>query len=260
MPFVESESLRLFTFRSLAGCGVAQAVFTRRGGVSQTPWASLNVGSTVGDHPAHVLENRHRAFHSMGRAPDSLYDVWQVHGREVVCVDKPRPADAPHIKADTILTDRRDVTLFMRFADCVPILLADPVRRVVGLVHAGWQGTVKRAAQAAVEAMQTRYGSNPADIRACIGPSIGPDHYEIGPDVAAQVRTSFNGQAERLLLKHNGRVHLDLWTANRLTLQEAGVLQIEVSEICTACHTEDWYSHRREHGRTGRFGVLLALT
>jgi YfiH family protein len=149
----------------------------------------------------------------------------------------------------------------MRFADSVPIFLFDPRRKVIGLAHAGWQGTILGVAQAAVQAMQARYSSRPADILAAIGPSIGPDHYEVGPDVIAQVRRKFGSAADSVLTSQNDseKIHYDLWTANRLALLQTGVSQVEISGLCTACHVEDWYSHRREHGKTGRFGALLGL-
>jgi copper oxidase (laccase) domain-containing protein len=107
--------------------------------------------------------------------------------------------------------------------------------------------------------MQARFGSKPGDILAGIGPSIGPDHYEVGPDVVAQVRQAFGPSASSSLGNHGGATHFDLWAANRLTLENAGVRQIELAGLCTACHTGDWYSHRAEKGRTGRFGAILAL-
>jgi len=120
-------------------------------------------------------------------------------------------------------------------------------------------GTVRRAARAAVQAMQKRYSSNPADILAAIGPAIGPDHYEIGEDVIAQVQNTFGTDAESLLEEHGESIHFNLWKANQLLLENAGVKQIEIAGICTACHTEDWFSHRAEKGKTGRFGALIAL-
>lgn len=258
MPFVQNNGLRYYTF-DIFPAHIVQAVITRQGGVSPAPWHSLNVGGTVGDDPARVRENRLRAVTTLGRDPASLFDVWQVHSAEVVYADAPRSPDQPLTQADIILTDRPDVTLFMRFADCVPILLYDPKKGVVGLAHAGWLGTVRGVATAAIQAMQRRYGSRPEHILAAIGPSIGPDHYEIGADVIAQVRQAFNGDAERLLEARHGRTYLDLWTANYLQLQKAGVEQIEVAGLCTACHLEDWFSHRAEKGKTGRFGALIAL-
>lgn len=260
MPFHQPDSIRYYTFDILEDAAVTHAVFTRRGGVSPAPWAELNVGGTVGDDPENVRENRQRSLRQMGRDPVSMYDVWQVHSAQVVRADAPRSLDQAHHQADIILTDRPEVTLYMRFADCVPILLHDPVRRVVSLVHAGWLGTVRRAAQVAVQAMQAEYGSQPGDILAGIGPSIGVDHYEIGPEVADQVRQVFGQDASALLPGYNkGDIHFDLWSANRLLLERAGLRHIQVAEVCTACHVEDWYSHRKEHGRTGRFGALISL-
>jgi copper oxidase (laccase) domain-containing protein len=131
---------------------------------------------------------------------------------------------------------------------------------VIGIVHAGWLGTVRGAARAAVQAMQERYFSDPVDILAAIGPAIGPDHYEIGEDVIAQVREAFGANAEALLKPNGTSLHFDLWKANEILLQGAGVDQIETSGICTACHPSDWFSHRGDKGKTGRFGALLALS
>jgi hypothetical protein len=264
MPFHQPEDNRYYTFDSLNDSGVMHAVLTRRGGVSPQPWSSLNVGATVGDDPENVRENRLRSFQAFGRPLESLFDVWQVHGREVVCAQAPRPPDQAHQKADAILTDCPGVTLFMRFADCVPIFLYDPVKKVVGLVHAGWLGTVQQVVAVAIQAMRDRYGSRPQDILAGIGPSIAAHHYEVGPAVVAQVQDAFGTDAPGLLLSPNGaasqgRALLDLWAANRLVLERVGVSQIELAGICTACHLQDWYSHRGENGRTGRFGALIAL-
>lgn len=259
MPFRQSGNVRYYTFDSLDEAGVVHAVFTRQGGVSPTPWEGLNLGGAVGDDPLRVAENRRRALLAAGRPPDSVYDAWQVHSADVVFAEGPRPPQTPQRKADIILSDCPGVTLLMRFADCTPILLYDPVRRVVGLVHAGWQGTVKRAAEAALEAMQARYASKPADVVAAIGPSIGVHHYPVGPEVVRQVNDSFGQEAHSLLPSHNGAVQFDLWAANRLVLQTAGVRQVETAGLCTACSLKDWYSHRAERGRTGRFGVLIGL-
>lgn len=258
MAFHQPESIRYYQFDLFDGLPVTQAIFTRRGGVSPAPWESLNMGATVGDHDLRVSENRRRALAEMGKSPNSIYDVWQVHSSEVVCAQAPR-GDAAHVRADAIFTDRPEVTLMMRFADCVPILLADPSRRVVGLVHAGWVGTVNFVVRAAVETMIEHYGSTPAEIYAGIGPSIGAHHYPVGPEVVEQVQASFGAQAESLLPTSGEAVQFDLWAANRLILEQAGVTKIETAEICTACHLEDWFSHRGEAGKTGRFGAIIAL-
>ena len=259
MPFREKDALRYYTFESLDDEGVLQAAFTRHGGTSPAPWAELNLGSLVGDDASRVLENRRRVFQAIERPLESLYDVWQVHGTNVVCAEAPRPSTALHQKADVILTDNPGVTLLMRFADCVPILYYDPIHRVVGLAHAGWQGTVRLVAEAAVKAMQAVYGSRPEDILVAIGPSIGMHHYEVGPDVIQEVENSFGSDASSLLPAQDGAVKFDLWAANRLVLEKAGIRCIDMANICTACHSKDWFSHRGEKGKTGRFGVVIGL-
>lgn len=258
MPFVEKNGLKFYQFEHLPDIAV-HAVFTRRGGVSTGQWSSLNMGGSVGDDPANVSANRIRAFESLGRNPESVFDVWQVHGTRTSYAVEPRDPNTHEDKADIIFTDNPDVTLYMRFADCTPLLFVDPVRRVVGLTHAGWQGTVQNVAGAAVSAMRERYGSKPAEIYAAIGPAIGPDHYEVGENVIEAARASFGDAAEALLPWVGEHRHFDLWAANRLQLKQAGITKIESANLCTACHTDDWFSHRQERGKTGRFGVLMGL-
>jgi YfiH family protein len=216
------------------------------------------VGGTVGDRPGAVRQNLQKVFDSLGRSVNSLYDVWQIHSSEVVVADKPR-RDQPIIQADVIITQSPEVTLMMRFADCVPILAYDPGRRAIGIAHAGWKGTLAKAGPAMIKAMNNHFGSRPEDIRIVLGPSIGPDHYEVGSEVISGVEKVFKGQTQAVLVHRNGRTNLDLWSANRLLLEETGVDKIEVAGICTACHPEDWFSHRAENGRTGRFGALIGL-
>jgi len=264
MPFHQPDSIRYFTFDSLTEAGAVHAAFTRCGGLSPEPWASLNVGGTVGDEGGRVRQNRQRSFQALGLPFESLYDVWQVHSKDVVRAVAPRPSETKHLQADAILTDRPGVSLFMRFADCVPILLYDPYKKIIGLVHAGWKGTVLKVAAQAVRDMQAGYGSKAENILAGIGPSIGPDHYAVGEEVILPARRAFGSDVSGLLQSGGegnpeSGVKFDLWSANCLVLESAGVRKVEIAEICTACHTEDWYSHRGEKGRTGRFGALIAL-
>ncbi len=259
MTFSYCNGLKYYHFQSFDQKGIVHGFFSRQGGVSPEPWASLNLGGTNGDSRDHVIENRKRIFDCVGRKPESIFDVWQVHGTDVICAEHPRALDAEHQKADIIITNRPEVTLLMRFADCVPILLFDPIQHVVGLVHAGWMGTVKKAVSAAVMSMEEKFSCQPRNIHAGIGPSIGPDHYTIGDDVIQWVRRSFGNRADEILINSSNSTRFDLWRANEILIQEAGVEQIEVARICTACENDDWYSHRAEYGMTGRFGVLIAL-
>ena len=256
MSFSNYDGIRYFQFETL---NTRHAVFTRHGGVSPEPWGSLNVGGTVGDDLDRVRKNRLLSFRAMGRSPESAFEVWQVHSADVVCARAPRPQGESLRQADVILTDQPNVSLFMRFADCVPILAHDPRTGVIGVAHSGWMGTLRDVVGSMVRAMKKEYNSNPADIIAGIGPSIGPDHYEIGADVILQVMQKFGDDSDKVLRSINGKIHFDLWKTNEILLQRAGVGKIEIAGICTACHTEDWFSHRAEKARTGRFGALIAL-
>jgi YfiH family protein len=140
----------------------------------------------------------------------------------------------------------------------VPILFYDPKKRAIGVAHAGWRGTVEKVAANTVRAMIEAFGSEPGELIACIGPSIGPCCYEIGSDVSRRVEAAFT-ESDDLLIHRNGSIFLDLWGANARLLREEGVGEIEVAGICTADHTEDFYSWRRERANTGRFAAIIAL-
>lgn len=259
MPFHQADQLKYYSFDLFDRPDLVHGIFTRHGGVSPAPWKSLNLGGTVGDERSNVVENRRRIFQRMGRPVESIYDAWQVHGTDVVFVQEPRPLDQEHIKADVILTNQPIVTLFMRFADCVPILLYDPVQKVAGMVHAGWRGTISRAAEVAVRGMVDHYQCAPQNILAGIGPSICVDHYQVGEEVVAAAEQAFGEKTRRVVIRKNGSFHFDLWNANSLILEACGVRRVEQSNLCTYCYNEDWYSHRAESGKTGRFGALLAI-
>jgi hypothetical protein len=256
----QPDSIRFFTTSLFPEELVTQAFFTRLGGVSEGIHTSLNMGLTVGDAPEKVYRNRELAFQLMGRDPRTLSDSWLVHGTETVVYQSPRSPDQKvPPQADIVLTDRAEVSLFMRYADCVPVALLDPQKGAVALAHAGWRGAVLQVARRAVEKMAAVYGSKPADLLAAIGPSISPQRYEVGPEVVEQVRAAFGPEAKELLPQFGDATHFDLWKANQLSLLRAGVRQIDLAGICTYDHAGEWYSHRAAGGKTGRFGVLLAL-
>ena len=262
MPFEQQANLRWYQFDLLADePGLVHGVFTRQGGVSPEPWSSLNMATSVGDERERVIENRSRILNSLSLEGYGFHDVWQVHGTDVVVADAPRPLSVPHQKADSIITCHDHVALLMLFADCVPILLYDPIRRAVGMAHAGWQGTVAKVAARTVENMRQAFGSRPEDLLAGIGPSICQAHYQVGAEVIQRVNHAFGAEAGLLNGNSDGKAQLDLWEANRQVLIESGLLErhIQVSGLCTAEHPQDWYSHRGEHGKTGRFGAVLAL-
>ncbi len=234
-------------------------VFTRLGGVSRPPWHTLNVGGTVGDDPEAVQENHRRIYAALGIAAEQVCSVWQVHGAEVVYAQRPRPERTWLARADALITDRPQLALMMRFADCVPILFYDPKQHVIGMAHAGWRGTVLGVGRRTLRAMQNVFGTCSQDVQVAIGPSIGPQRYQVGEEVVRAVEQAF-GSAEGLVRRAaDGSAYLDLWAANRRALERMGVTQIEVAALCTASHTDEFYSHRAENGRTGRFGAVIAL-
>lgn len=238
---------------------IIHGIFTRLGGVSQAPWASFNLGGTVGDELAAVRENHRRMYAALELDESRACTVWQVHSADTVVVHHPVQHRRWLARADGMVTNRPGVPLTMRFADCTPILLYDPVQQAIGIAHAGWRGTVTGAGVSAVDAMVAAFGTHPADIQAGIGPSIGPDRYQVGEEVVTAVKNYF-GHTDGLIKRaDDGSAYLNLWTANRLALERAGITQIEVAGLCTATRTDEFYSHRAEHGRTGRFGAVIAL-
>ena len=259
MPFRKFDSLKVYQFGIFNSLPLTHGIVTRHGGISPHPWKSLNVGASVGDELVRVQENRDRIFKALGRDPASRYDVWQIHSNKVQIVEFPRGENAP-VQADIIVTNRPQITLLLRFADCVPILLYDPDVKAIGLIHAGRQGLARNAPQAGVDAMVESYGSKPQNILAGIGPSICPQCYSVGEDVLLDFKTKMGlDVAKHYFSQKDTHYHLDLWKCSKELLENAGVTQIEVAEICTAMNITDWYSHRAEKGKTGRFAALIGL-
>lgn len=255
----EKEGLVYYKFDGFDDDALDHAIFSRRGGSSKGPYASLNLGGTNGDNPADVLANHEKLFKVFGRPYSSRFDVWQVHGKTILFSDAPRPPEKKHQPADGIFTNKPEVTLIMRFADCVPLLFHDPVQKVVGIVHAGWQGTLLRIGAEAVRAIKQRYGSSASDLRVGLGPSICGKCYQVGEEVRQKFLNSWGSDAEQFFSQQETGLYLDLWGANEWVLRQAGVAQVENSGMCTAEHLDAWYSYRKEKGVTGRFAVVVAL-
>lgn len=149
MSIHQSKSIKYFTFDIFKHAPLTHAVFTRQGGVSQGQWSALNMGMSVGDNPEHVQHNKRLAFDALGRDVHGFVDSWLVHGIEAHVYDEPYPPNFDNqIRADIILTDNPDVTLFMRYADCTPLIFYDPENHAIALAHAGWRGTVQGVGQA----------------------------------------------------------------------------------------------------------------
>ncbi|MCY4019891.1 MAG: peptidoglycan editing factor PgeF [Chloroflexi bacterium] len=240
--------------------GLRHGIFTRRGGASRGQWTSLNLGGNIGDDSAAVGENHRRMYDAVKAQGERAATTWLVHGTDVLVVDGPPNGRSWLAKADGMITGQPDIPLVMRFADCVPLLLYDPAKGAIGLGHAGWRGTVKGIAAKMVSAMGNAYGSSPQDIQVVIGPAISQPNYQIGSEVVEAAFKYFGEAAGVVRIDpKDGAAFLDLWLANQLDFQRVGVEDVEVLRLCTYEHSDDFFSHRAEEGKTGRFGVIISL-
>lgn len=258
MKAISQNNLRYYQFEHLSP--VRHGIFTRQGGSSSAPWASLNMGGNVGDDSSAVRRNHDLMYKALKLNGNRACTVWQVHSADTIVVHAPVAGRRWLALADGMVTDQPDTPLTMRFADCTPLLFHDPVQGVIGIAHAGWRGTVAGMASHLVETMRQAYGCFPANIRVGIGPCIGPEHYQVGEEVVEAVQAYF-GRADGLIHRSpdDGTAYFDLWAANQLDLERAGIVYIEQSGISTASHTHEFFSHRAEKGRTGRFGAVISL-
>ncbi len=222
------------------------AVSTRLGGISRPPFDGLNLGLSTPDDPLHIAHNRKRFFQELGIDEKHVARPKQVHGIEVRYVR----AGGFCGDADAVFTDQPNVFVTVSVADCVPILLFDPVTKACAAVHAGWRGTAAGLAGIAVANMQQTLNVEPANLIAVIGPSIGPDRYEVGEDVASQFDSSF-------VLRHKKKPYLDLWSANRAQLEARGVGKVVISGECTVSNPERYFSHRASKGNAGRMLAVI---
>lgn len=273
-------------------------VFTRKGGYSEAPYSSLNTSAPPrggGDTFINVVRNRQLALQALHISDQPSATLWQVHGADVITLD----LDSQHTwrtdwanlsyyerawtpeairQGDALLSQEREVALALSFADCVPITFYDPKKHVMGIAHGGWRGTARGIVMETVQEMQTHFGCRTEDIYAGIAPAIGPCCYEVSQEVEdlflghqefaeqpTQPKYQENIRASAtfstLQLPTGPSLRLDLQETNRQQLLQAGLVnqQIETMRICTACHTEQFFSHRKEQGKTGRFVVIMAL-
>jgi YfiH family protein len=262
------DDLTGYRFESLDPAKVNSFVTTRVGGRSSGPYRSLNLGLRVGDDPEVVLENRRRALRGFGLELEGSVWCRQIHADGVVVVgedDAGRGALSEEgivADADALVTDTPELPLCVTLADCVPVVIHDADRNVLGLAHAGWGGTVSRIASRTVKVMQERFGSDPESLVVGIGPSIGPEKYEVGQEVVERARDAFGDRGSELVnpLPVPEKALFDLWSANRIDLESAGIrpAHIEIAEISTEDRLDEFYSHRAE-GTTGRFIAAASL-
>lgn len=264
----DGSRLPVLVFPALNAAGFAQHCFTTRlGGVSDGYLGTLNLSFTRGDDPANVHENFRRVAAVFGKGEDSFVLSCQEHhtnvrqvGREDAGAGVIKPL--PWTDVDGLITDEPGIILGTFFADCVPLLFADPVHRAVGASHSGWRGSVSRMGAVTLRRMREEFGTRPADVLCAVGPSICQEHYEVSSDVAECFRKEFPGYEEQILIdKEDGHALLNLWEVCRITLLEAGVpdKNISVTDICTCCNPELLFSHRASRGRRGNFGGFIMI-
>lgn len=247
---------------------VAHAFSTRLGGVSEGKFAAMNFTFTRGDNPDHVRENYRRMAAALGVDGNRMVLSWQTH---TVNVRKAEEEDAgkgitkerDYQDVDGLITNVPGITLVTFYADCVPLYLLDPVNRAIGLSHSGWRGTVGRIGQETVEAMGREYGTKPGDLIACIGPSICQDCFEVGGEVIQTFHEAFDSRywTELSYKKGSGKHQLNLWRANQIVLEEAGVRRenIHTTDICTHCNPDFLFSHRMVGNERGNLAAFLCL-
>jgi YfiH family protein len=262
MLLTSSDNLALLRFDLLCSCsGLVHGVSTRKGPSGDFPF---DLAWSPEDDPGPMSIRLAAAARALNVDPELICCTQQVHGSHAMCLDE---SPAAHLdepcrvcgEFDALITNKPGITLLIRVADCVPILLYDPVRRVVAVVHAGWKGTLANIVSATVERMCAHYGCRAADLLAGIGPSIGPCCFEVGADVAEQFRSA-HGWSDCVRTDLKG-FRIDLPGANRESLLRCGVLphNVEMSGYCTACRLDIFFSHRGEQGNTGRFGLFAGL-
>jgi len=248
--------------------GIARGLFTtRKGGVSEPPFHSLNLAFHVGDDPNRVLTNRRIFAEAAGISLDELTSAEQVHGDNVAVVSRSHrgrgAVDQGSVipGADSLITNEKEVALITFYADCVPVYIVDSRAKAIGLAHAGWKGTALGISGKTVREMEKKFG---ADGRACfahIGPSIGPCCYEVDRRVIDVFRETFGEKGDLFRKVSMDKWLLDLWSANKRDLIASGLnpQNISISGLCTCCNAGLFFSYRRDGGNTGRMAAFLKL-
>ena len=262
MSFTEN-SKNGVVYMTAPNINTTHAFTTRTGGVSVGIFESLNLAQRAGDEPEKVRENYLRLCNALGISTDDLVCSTQVHGTHIRVITRDDCGDLlkPNSnRADGLITNTPGAALMVFTADCVPILLYDPVKKAVGAVHAGWRSTVANIAGIAVQEMEKEFGCSPADIKAAIGPCISKCCFETDADVADAIYNALPLNADSCLEQHGNKYMIDLKETNRILLVNAGVEDIEVSYECTSCLDDKYWSHRKTQGNRGSQAAIISLS
>ena len=265
-----TDGVRYVTFPAFTHTKLVKHLFTTRiGGVSEGFLGSMNLSYSRGDKKEHVDENYRRISGILSCDMGDFVVSDQTHTTniyKVTAADKGKGVvrEKDYHDIDGLITNEKGVVLTTMFADCVPLFILDPVKKAIGLVHSGWRGTVNKIGKAAIAAMTKEYGTNPADLIVGIGPSICKDCYEVSMDVADAFGEAFqeSGMLDKIVYpKNQEKAMLDLWQANMAVFLEAGVLaeNIHVTDLCTCCNPDVFFSHRASNGKRGNLAAFMAL-
>lgn len=266
---VAGKEVPYLEFSMLADTDLVRHGFsTRLGGVSKGCFSSMDLSFVRGDEEEAVRENFRRMGAAMGVSCEDMVFSQQTHTTNVRVVTEQdrgmgmtRPLE--YTDVDGLVTNVPGLCLVTFYADCVPLYFLDPVRKVIGLSHSGWRGTVGKIGKKTVEMMTKEYGSDPKDILAAVGPSICQECYEVSEDVIQQFQQNFDPICWDQLFyqKDNGKYQLNLWAANAWVFQEAGILEehMAVTNVCTHCNSDVLYSHRTMGNDRGSLAAFLAL-
>lgn len=265
--FIEKNNIKILKFNLIESFGIAEHYYSlRNGGVSSSPFDSLNLGLHTTDNPENVIKNR-KLLEENFSIP--VRDVIKLeHGDKIIPIyDDKIPSEIPF--ADAIMTNVKNVPLSIFYADCTGIFILDTVKKVIALVHAGWRGTLKAIALKTVKAMNREYGTEAKDCVSAICPCIGPCCFEVSEDTSILFLNSFNSYYPQNFLKDlslciskNNKGHfVNLWNLNKIQLLCAGLRaeNIVLSNICTSCHNDLFFSYRKENRVTGRMGAVFML-
>lgn len=260
MNLIKKSTTKLYNFNLLSKYdNVAHFVSGREGGVSSDNFGSLNLSFKVGDSIDNVVNNRKTIAESLGVSYDKLVFPDQTHS---VNIKEVKSGNEDLSDTDALITNTKGICIAVMSADCVPVLLYDPVNNACAAIHSGWKGTVGKIVTLTIEQMKINYGTVPSNLHACIGPSICSDVYEAGREVIEKFDECF-GAANSVVFNRqaNGKGYLDLWEANKIQLLNSNLLEknIEVCQICTYKNSEQFYSARKSNNNTGRFAAGIMI-
>lgn len=237
---------------------------TRSGGVSQGPFATLNLGLNIGDNRESVIKNYHILSDELSLDLDNIVSTVQTHTNNIKYVselDKCKIFEKPQYSdIDGLITDKKNVALMTFHADCTPLFFYDSNKRIVGMAHAGWRGTLKNIAGIMVQKFINDFNSDPADIFAAVGPSLGQCCFEVDRDVA-DLFLSSNNIYEKFMHKSGNKYHFDLWNINKYLMKKEGIQEnnIQISGLCTKCNNHLFFSHRGQRGKRGLMAGFIMM-